>query len=159
MDTAFTTLLRYKNKLQGEKGSMKREKFLNKPAGLEQLDKKERTKEQDMKQTAGIGSNNSKNKIVGEIIRKFNIEKEKAEEILKFIETSGLCLKTGYQDEEPRLTVFKMSPVQSGVAKNLALHGHKIFTPEYQTKTNNKQNKEYKVMKKPTWFEEQKTVL
>ena len=153
MDTAFTELLRYKNKLLGEKGSMK---FLKTP---EKMDKKERTKERDMKQTAEVESNNSKNKIVEEVIRKFNIEKEKAEEILKFLETSGLCLKTGYQDEEPKLTVFKMSPVQSGVAKNLALHGHKIFTPEYQTKTNNKQNKEYKVMKKPASFEKQKTVL
>ena len=146
MDTAFSALLRYKNKLQGEKGSMKQEKFLNKPAGLEQLDKKERTKEQDMKQTAEVGFNNSKNKIVEEIIRKFKIEKEKVEEILKFIETSGLCLKTEYQDEEPKLTMFKMSPVQSGVARNLAMHGQKFFTSEDQTKTNNKQNKEYKVI-------------
>ena len=153
MGTAFSALLRYKIKLQEEKGSLKKEKFLKTPKGPEQLDKKE------MKQTAEVGSNNSKNKIVEEIIRKFNIEKEKAEEILKFLETSGLCLKTGYQDEEPKLTVFKMSPVQSGVAKNLALHGHKIFTPEYQTKTNNKQNKEYKVMKMPASFEKQKTVL
>ena len=159
MDTAFSALLRYKNKLQGEKGSMKQEKFLNKPAGLEQLDKKERTKEQDMKQTAEVGFNNSKNKIVEELTRKFNIEKEKAEEILKFIETSGLCLKTEYQDEEPRITVFKMSPVQSGVAKNLVLHGHKIFTPEDLTKTNNKQNKGYKVMKNPAWFQKLKAVL
>ena len=153
MDTAFTELLRYKNKLLGEKGSMK---FLKTP---EKMDKKERTKERDMKQTAEVESNNSKNKIVEEVIRKFNIEKEKAEEILKFIETSGLCLKTDYQDEEPRLTMFKMSPVQSGVAKNLALHGHKIFTPEDQTKTNNKQNKKYKGMKTPAWYEEKKTVL
>ena len=146
MDTVFSALLRYKNKLQGEKGSMKREKFLNKPAVMEQLDKKDRTKEQDMKQTAEVGFNNSKNKIVEEIIRKFKIEKEKVEEILKFIETSGLCLKTEYQDEEPKLTMFKMSPVQSGVARNLAMHGQKFFTSEDQTKTNNKQNKEYKVI-------------
>ena len=159
MDTAFSALLRYKNKLQGEKGSMKQEKFLNKPAVMEQLDKKDRTKEQDMKQTAEVGFNNSKNKIVEEVIRKFNIEKEKAEEILKFIEASGLCLKTQYQDEEPRLTVFKMSSVQSGVAKNLVLHGHKVFTPDDQTKTNNKQNQKYKGMKTSAWFVKQKTVL
>ena len=155
MDTAFTTLLRYKNKLQGEKGSMKWETFLKTPMGPEKLDKKERTKEQDMKQNAEVRSN----KIVEEMIRKFNIEKEKAEEILKFIETSGLCLKTQYQDEEPRITVFKMSPVQSGVAKNLVLHGHKVFTPDDQTKTNNKQNKKYKGMKTSAWFVKQKTVL
>ena len=155
MDTAFTTLLRYKNKLQGEKGSMKWETFLKTPMGPEKLDKKERTKEQDMKQNAEVRSN----KIVEEMIRKFNIEKEKAEEILNFIEISGLCLKTQYQDEEQKLTMFKMSPVQSGVARNLAMHGQKFFTSEDQTKTNNKQNKEYKVMKIPTWFQEQKTVL
>ena len=138
---------------------MKWEMFLKTPKGPEKLGNKERTKEQDMKQTAKVESNNSKNKIVEEVIRKFNIEKEKAEEILKFIEASGLCLKTRYQDEEPRLTVFKMSPVQSGVAKNLVLHGHKIFTTEDLTKSNSKQNKKYKGMKTPAWFQEQKTVL
>ena len=159
MGTAFTKLLRYKNNLHGDKGSMKWEKFLKSPKGPEKLDKKERTKKQDIKQTAEAESNNFKNKIVEEVIRKINIEKQKAEEILKFLEISGLCLKTEYQDEEPRLTVFKMSSVQSGVAKNLVLHGHKVFTPDDQTKTNNKQNKKYKGMKNPAWFQEQKTVL
>ena len=159
MDTAFTELLRYKNRLQVEQGSIKWEKFLKPPKGPEKLDKKERTKEQDIKQTAEAESNNFKNKIVEEVIRKFNIEKQKAEEILKFLEISGLCLKTEYQDEEPRLTVFKMSSVQSGVAKNLVLHGHKVFTPDDQTKTNNKQNKKYKGMKTSAWFVKQKTVL
>ena len=76
--------------------------------------------------------------------KKFNLNKDITEEILKFLWKNKMLTCKDEDIAEPNFTLFGVSTLEQGVAQNLALHGNPFGGSNVQTRSWNK-NKDRKM--------------